>query len=211
LFEPIFEMSRQKFVSIYDDGWLFFSQRCAIWCQTLAIFRYSARFSGEDFILANSMHSAANSRNSVDGSQSSKVIPLSSFIFFWHFLGHRLYENSRRDYCELICRGLMVHANRLLIQANKHAIHRPHRRSCCFVALVDVRHPTSSALKDIKVGQVPKSRRCSSERHKLSAAWAMQRPGRVFTRGFVTHRRNPVLEPQCGAKQMSGSGSASMR
>jgi hypothetical protein len=33
-----------------------------------------------------------------------------------------------------------------------------------------VRHPTSSALKDIKVGQVPKSRRCSSERHDLSAA-----------------------------------------
>src|SRR5215469_4227203 len=75
-------MSRQKFVSIYGDGWLFFSQRCAIWCQTLAIFRYSARFLGEDFVLANSMHSAANSRKSVDGSQSSKVISLSSFGIF---------------------------------------------------------------------------------------------------------------------------------
>jgi hypothetical protein len=48
----------------------------------LAIFRYSARFLGEDFVLANSMHSAANSRKSVDGSQSSKVIPLSSFGIF---------------------------------------------------------------------------------------------------------------------------------
>ena len=28
------------------DGLAFFSQRCAIWCQTLAIFRYSVRFSG---------------------------------------------------------------------------------------------------------------------------------------------------------------------
>src|SRR5215472_8132923 len=77
-----FEMSRRKFVSIYGDGWLFFSQRCAIWCHTLAIFRYSARFSGEDFVLAKSMHSAANSRKSVDGSQSSKVISLSSFGIF---------------------------------------------------------------------------------------------------------------------------------
>ena len=78
---------------------------------------------------------------------------------------------------------------------------------------LDVRHHTSSALKDIKVGQDPKSQRCSSERHKLSAAGAMQRPGRVFTRGSVTHGRNSVLEPQCGAKQTSGSGSgsASMR
>jgi len=78
---------------------------------------------------------------------------------------------------------------------------------------LDVRHPTSSALKDIKVGQVPKSRRCSNEPHDLSAAWAMRRPGRVFTRGSVTHGRNSVLEPQCGAKQTSGSGSgsASMR
>ena len=87
----------------------------------------------------------------------------------------------------------MVHANRLMIQVNKHAIHRPHRRSCCFVALVDVRHPTSSALKDIKVGQVPKSRRCSSERHKLSAAWAMRRPWRVFTRVSVAHGRKRSL------------------
>src|SRR6516165_3703481 len=76
------EHSTNEFVSIYGDGWLFFSQRCAIWCHTLAIFRYSARFSGEDFVLANSMHSAANSRKSVDGSQSSKVISLSSFGIF---------------------------------------------------------------------------------------------------------------------------------
>jgi len=61
----------------------------------------------------------------------------------------------------------MVHANRLLIQANKYAIRRQHRRSCCFVGLVDVRHATSSTFKGIKVGQVPKSRRCSSEPAQL--------------------------------------------
>ena len=29
-FDPIFERARQKFVSIYDDGWFLFSQRCTI-------------------------------------------------------------------------------------------------------------------------------------------------------------------------------------
>ena len=28
--DPIFERARQKFVSIYGDGWFLFSQRCAI-------------------------------------------------------------------------------------------------------------------------------------------------------------------------------------
>jgi hypothetical protein len=58
---------------------------------------------------------------------------------------------------------------------------------------LDVRQATSSAFKDIKVGQVPKSRRCSSEPHKLSAAWAMRRPWRVFTRVFVAHGRKRSL------------------
>ena len=49
---------------------------------------------------------------------------------------------------------------------------------------LDVRYATRSAFKDIKV-----SRRCSSERHKLSAAWAMRRPWRVFARVFVAHGR----------------------
>ena len=50
----------------------FFSQRIAFACQRLAIFRYIVRFSGAP-PRANSMHSAANSRNSVDGSKPSKV------------------------------------------------------------------------------------------------------------------------------------------
>jgi hypothetical protein len=58
---------------------------------------------------------------------------------------------------------------------------------------LDVRNATRSAFKDIKVGQVPKSRRCSSEQHKLSAAWAMRRPWRVFTRVFVAHGRKRSL------------------
>jgi len=71
---------------------------------------------------------------------------------------------------------------------------------------LNVRHATRSAFKDIKVGQVPKSRRCSSERHKLSAAWAMRRPWRVFTRVFVVHGRKTVLEPPlCGAKQTTAA------
>jgi hypothetical protein len=44
------------------------------------------------------------------------------------------------------------------------------------VRLVDVRHATSSTFKDIKVGQVSKSRRCSSKPHNLSAAWAKRLP-----------------------------------
>ena len=160
------------------------------------------------------MHSAANSRKSVDGLRPSKLLPLSSFGIFF---GIGNYENSLRNYCELICRGLMIQANRLLIRANKHAIHlassqdcnfvlkhlqpteqsqsglRTHRRSCCFARLVDVRHATSSTFKDMKVGQVPKSRRCASEPHNLSAAWANRRPWRIFTRVFVAHGRKRPL------------------
>ena len=70
---------------------------------------------------------------------------------------------------------------------------------------LDVRHTTSSTFKRIKVGQVAKSRCYSSEPHDLSAARAMRRPGRVFTRGFVTHGRNPVLEPQCVRSRPAGA------
>ena len=87
----------------------------------------------------------------------------------------------------------MVHANRLLIQANKYAIRRQHRRSCCFVGLVDVRYATSSTFKGVKVGQVPKSQRCSSEPHNLSAAWANRRPWLIFARVFVAHGRRRSL------------------
>ena len=70
---------------------------------------------------------------------------------------------------------------------------RTHHRSCCFARLVDVRHATSSAFKDIKVGQAPKSRRGSSEPHNLSAAWANRRPWHIFTRVFVVHGRKRSL------------------
>jgi len=70
---------------------------------------------------------------------------------------------------------------------------RTHRRSSCFARLVDVQHATSSTFKDMKVGQVPKSRRCASEPHNLSAAWANRRPWRIFTRVFVAHGRKRPL------------------
>jgi len=57
----------------------FFSQRTAIECQMLAILRYSARLSGVGAVLANCVHSAANSRNTVDGSRSPLVWLLLSF------------------------------------------------------------------------------------------------------------------------------------
>ena len=41
---------------------------------------------------------------------------------------------------------------------------------------LDVRQATSSTFKGIKVGQVLKSRRYSSEPHDLSAAWAKRSP-----------------------------------
>src|SRR5262249_51796374 len=44
-----------------------------------------------------------------------------------------------------------------------------------------------------KVGQVPKSRRCSSEPHILSAARANRRPRHIFTRVFVAHGRKRSL------------------
>ena len=53
--------------------------------------------------------------------------------------------------------------------------------------LIDVRHAASSAFEDIKVGQVPKSRRLSSEPHNLRAAWAKRRSWRIFTSVFVAH------------------------
>ena len=107
----------------------------------------------------------------------------------------------------------MVHANRLLIQANKHAIRRQHRRSCCFVRFVDVRHAASSTFKDIKDGQAPKSQRCSSEPHNLSAAWANRRAWRIFTRVFVAHgskrslNRNVVRSgPEAALAHQCGNG-----
>ena len=62
------------------------------------------------------------------------------------------------------------------------------RKSGGSVALLNFRYAASSAFKDIKVGQVPKSRRHSSEPHDLTAAWAKQRAWRVFIRVFVAHR-----------------------
>src|SRR6516225_11115940 len=103
------------------------------------------------------MHSAANSRKSVDGWQSSNAT--SSF-----FPG----IPSSRD-----CNFALKHLNRLKQSQSRL---RQNRRLCCLnFHGVDVRHATSSAFKDIKVGQVPKSRGCSSEPHKLSAAWAERR------------------------------------
>jgi hypothetical protein len=52
---------------------------------------------------------------------------------------------------------------------------------------------------DIKVGQVPKSRGCSSEPHDLRAAWAKRRPWHGFTRVFVAHDRERSLTA-CGPK-----------
>jgi hypothetical protein len=107
----------------------------------------------------------------------------------------------------------MVHANRLLIHANQHAIRRQHRRSCCFVRFVDVRHAASSTFKDIKVRQAPKSQRCSSEPHNLSAAWANRRAWRIFTRVFVAHGRKRSLNrnvvrsrPEAALAHQCGNG-----
>jgi hypothetical protein len=52
---------------------------------------------------------------------------------------------------------------------------------------LDVRHATSSALKRIKVRQVAKSRRYSSDPQDLSTARAKGRPGCVFIRTFIAH------------------------
>jgi hypothetical protein len=41
-----------------------------------------------------------------------------------------------------------------------------------------------------KIGQIAKSRRCSSEPHNLSAAWAEWRPWHVLNRAFVMHGRS---------------------
>jgi hypothetical protein len=58
---------------------------------------------------------------------------------------------------------------------------------------LNVRHATSSAFKGIKVGQVIKSRRYSSESHELSAAWAKRRPWGAFIRAFVAHGQKRSL------------------
>ena len=64
-------------------------------------------------------------------------------------------------------------------------------RSCCLDPRgVDVRQTTSSAFIGITIGQVPKSRGCSSEPHSFRAAWAKRRLWRVFIRVFVTHDRS---------------------
>ena len=53
-----------------------------------------------------------------------------------------------------------------------------------------MRNTASPAFKDIKVGQVSKSRRCSSVPHNLSAAWAERRPWHILNRALVTHGRS---------------------
>jgi hypothetical protein len=63
-------------------------------------------------------------------------------------------------------------------------IPNPECRGC---RCLDVRHATSSALKRIKVRQVAKSRRYSSDPQGLSAARAKGRPRRVFIRAFIAH------------------------
>ena len=67
-----------------------------------------------------------------------------------------------------------------------------------------------SAVKDIKVGQVPKSRRCSSEPHDLSAAWAKRRAWHVFSGVFVAHGRERSLSRNVTLRQSGGSASASV-
>src|SRR6516162_6563557 len=64
------------------------------------------------------MHSAANSRNSVEGSQPSKVGSLFSFDI----------ANARRqnkippgiEIIRMICCGLLIRANKLIVWANDH-------------------------------------------------------------------------------------------
>jgi hypothetical protein len=60
----------------------------------------------------------------------------------------------------------------------------PECRGC---RCLDVRHATSPALKRIKVRQIAKSRRYSSNPQDLSAARAKGRPRRVFIRTFIAH------------------------
>jgi hypothetical protein len=52
----------------------------------------------------------------------------------------------------------------------------------------DVRHTASSAFKGVKVGQVAKSRRYSSEPHDLSAAWAIRRLWALVAHGHWSFR-----------------------
>jgi hypothetical protein len=61
-----------------------------------------------------------------------------------------------------------------------------------------VRHTTSSTFKAVKIRQVAKSRRYSSEPHDLSAGWANRRPWRTFTRVFVAQGRKPSLNRNVG-------------
>lgn len=68
-----------------------------------------------------------------------------------------------------------------------------------------MQHATSSAFKGIKLRQVAKSRRYSSEPHDLSAAWARRRRWRVFTRVFVEHGRKRPLNRNVARRQTGGS------
>ena len=56
-----------------------------------------------------------------------------------------------------------------------------------FACCLDVRHAANPAFKGVKVGQIAKSRRYSSEPHDPSAGWAMRRCWRAFIREFVGH------------------------
>src|SRR6516225_3594653 len=53
---------------------------------------------------------------------STDCDPQRRFHYLFSAFSLAYHENSRQNYCKLICRGLMVRANRLLICANKHAI-----------------------------------------------------------------------------------------
>jgi len=52
---------------------------------------------------------------------------------------------------------------------------------------LDMRHAAKSALENVKLGEVVKSPRYSSEPHDLSASRAKRWPYRVSAKVFVTH------------------------
>jgi hypothetical protein len=52
---------------------------------------------------------------------------------------------------------------------------------------LDMRHVAGPALENVKLGEVVKSPRYSSEPHYLSASRAKRRLYCVFTRAFVAH------------------------
>jgi hypothetical protein len=61
------------------------------------------------------------------------------------------------------------------------------------VMLLDVRDPTSSAFKRIKIGKVAKARRYSSEPHPLSTAQAKWRIWRAFIEVVIAHGQERSL------------------